>query len=163
MVNLNKLLTKHHSVSLDNIVTQLYDQKTFYRAFIEDLDQSKNEVIIESPFITKRRLSLLMPVLKRLRKRDVEIIINTRDPLNGEDIYFNTESIKLVAELQSLGIHVLYTVGHHRKLAIIDRQTLWEGSLNILSYNDSCEIMRRIDSSQIANQTMSFLGVAGYY
>ena len=163
MVNLNKLLTRHHSVNLDNTATQLYDQKTFYQAFIADLDRAKNEVIIESPFITKRRLSLLMPVLKRLRQRDVKIIINTRHPLNGEDIYFNTESIKSVTELQSLGIRVLYTVGQHRKLALIDRQILWEGSLNILSYNDSCEIMRRINSRQIANQTISFLGVAGYY
>jgi hypothetical protein len=38
--------------------------------------------------------------------------------------------------LQKLGVQVLYTSGHHRKLAIIDREILYEGSLNIPSQND---------------------------
>ena len=46
--------------------------------------------------------------------------------------------------LQELDVTVLMTVGHHRKIAIVD-DILYEGSLNILSQNDSCELMRRID------------------
>jgi hypothetical protein len=58
--------------------------------------------------------------------------------------------------LQSIGVEVLYTGGHHRKLAIIDRQILWEGSLNILSQNESCEVMRRIESDELAMQMLQF-------
>ena len=36
---------------------------------------------------------------------------------------------------------------------------LYEGSLNILSQNDSCEIMRRIESTQLAWQMARFIGV----
>ena len=46
--------------------------------------------------------------------------------------------------LQELDVTVLMAVGHHRKIAIVD-DILYEGSLNILSQNDSCELMRRID------------------
>ena len=51
---------------------------------------------------------------------------------------------------------VLYTVKHHRKLAIIDEEILWEGSLNILSQGDSCEIMRRTFSDSLALQMLHF-------
>lgn len=36
--------------------------------------------------------------------------------------------------LQQLGIEVLITGGHHRKLAIIDRQILYKGSLNMIRF-----------------------------
>lgn len=32
--------------------TELHDEKTFYKAFHKDLEQAKEEVIIESPFLT---------------------------------------------------------------------------------------------------------------
>ena len=46
---------------------------------------------------------------------------------------------------------------HHRKLAIIDRQILWEGSLNILSQIKSREIMRRIEGDNYAQDMFNFL------
>ena len=44
----------------------------------------------------------------------------------------------------------------HRKLAIIDGQILWEGSLNILSQVLSREIMRRTNSIELAHQMIQF-------
>lgn len=49
----------------------LYDEKTFYPAFIRDLDNAQSEVIIESPFITTERIKTLWSVLNRLDKRGV--------------------------------------------------------------------------------------------
>jgi phosphatidylserine/phosphatidylglycerophosphate/cardiolipin synthase-like enzyme len=141
MLSLSKLIPKHRSIYLCGAETRLYDQNTFYKAFIADLNQAKKEVIIESPFITKKRLSLLMPSLKNLNSRGIHVTVNARDPLDGEDTYYKNEFSEAVSELQELGVLVLYTIRHHRKLAIIDKQTLWEGSLNILSHNDSCEMM----------------------
>ncbi len=40
----------------------------------------------------------------------------------------------------------------HRKIAIIDNEIVWEGSLNMLSHSDSKELIRRTDSSFIATQ-----------
>ncbi len=61
-----------------------------------------------------------------------------------------------------MGVRVLFTVKHHRKLAIIDRETFWEGSLNILSYYDSCEIMRRTVSASDAETLLNFIGINKY-
>lgn len=60
--------------------------------------------------------------------------------------------------MQELGVTVLYTIKLHRKLAIIDGEILYEGSLNILSQLDSCEVMRRTESQQLANEMARFIG-----
>jgi hypothetical protein len=64
--------------------------------------------------------------------------------------------------MQELGVIVLYTVKLHRKLAVIDGEILWEGSLNILSQNDSCEIMRHIESEELVHQMIEFVKLAQF-
>jgi hypothetical protein len=98
----------------------------------------------------------ILPSLRKLTQRGVKIYINTRDPIEHDPDYA-AQAYDAVARLQALGVIVLFTVKHHRKLAIIDRQIIWEGSLNILSYSNSCEIMRKINSSALAQQLIQFL------
>lgn len=136
--------------------SDLYNQDTFYRAFIKDVSTARKQLIIESPFITSKRARLLLPIFERLRRRGVQIVINTRNPNEHEGIY-REQAAEAVALFHTLDIVVLYTVGHHRKLAIIDSEVIWEGSLNILSFNDSCEIMRRITSSEEAKTLIAFI------
>ena len=45
--------------------SSLYNQTDFYKAFIKDLKNARARVIIESPFITTRRIDQLLPVLKK--------------------------------------------------------------------------------------------------
>jgi hypothetical protein len=138
--------------------SKLYDQNTFYTAFERDLKHCKQELIIESPFITARRMNALLPFFARLRKRGVSIIVNTRNPAEHNGDYYY-QSLDAVTTMQAIGITILYTVGHHRKLAVIDREMFYEGSLNILSYSDSCEIMRRIVSSSETEMLIKFIGI----
>ncbi len=101
-----------------------------------------------------------MPIIEALRKRDIEVTVNTRCPDEHDGEYISQAADGIQA-MQELGVRVLYTVKHHRKLAVID-DILWEGSLNILSQNDSCEVMRRIVSSALAEEMLRFTGAAKY-
>lgn len=144
-----------------NIITsKLYDQQGFYDAFMWDLRRARTLVVIESPFITKRRTVDFLPVLRKLHKRGVKIVINTK-PIDEHDHFMAEQSAWAIAELQDIGITVLNTDGHHRKVAIVD-DILWEGSLNILSQNDSCEIMRRVRSDTLAQETLRFIGASDW-
>lgn len=137
--------------------SNLFNQKGFYRQFIQDLNNSKNEVIIESPFITSSRMETLYPVFKELLARRIQIHIVTRDPIDhAENIrYQSTNEILFCNEL---GINIVLLRGyHHRKLVIVDRSILWEGSLNVLSYSNSQEVMRRIEGKEWAIQMIDFL------
>lgn len=140
------------------LTSRLYNEQTFYRAFVQDLACSEQEVVIESPFLTTRRIASLMPKLKQALGRGVKVVVNTRHPQEHDD-FMRIEAEKSIAIMQSVGIKVLYTGGHHRKLAIFDRKVLYEGSLNILSQGDSCELMRRIESNRLAQQMLEFTKV----
>lgn len=137
--------------------SRLYDQGMFYKAFANDLRAAREQVIIESPFITVSRLNTLMPILNQLKARGVRVIINTK-PLHEHNDQLYVQAVQAVGILQDADIKVLMTIGHHRKTAIID-DILWEGSLNILSQNDSCEFMRRIKSAELATQMLRFTGL----
>jgi len=143
------------------LASKLFDQDTFYQAFLCDLENAKSQVIIESPFITVKRVNVLMSVLQQLTNRGVRITINTKPLAEHEPTYYK-QAEEVIDRLQALGILVLLTNGHHRKLAIIDKRITWEGSLNILSQNDSCEVMRRIYSEQLAGQTLDFLHLENF-
>ncbi|MFZ2836363.1 MAG: phospholipase D-like domain-containing protein [Candidatus Saccharimonadales bacterium] len=138
--------------------SQLYDQTNFYDAFMRDLRRAHSRVIIESPFITEKRMMTLLPILRQLRKRDVRIIVNTK-PFEEHELVYRNQAVWVVGVMQELGIEVLMTGGHHRKLAVIDDDILWEGSLNILSQNDSCELMRRIRSAELVDEIVRFTGI----
>jgi phosphatidylserine/phosphatidylglycerophosphate/cardiolipin synthase-like enzyme len=139
----------------------LYNQGTFYEAFVRDLNRCKHEVIIESPFITGKRIASLLPIFSKMRSQGVRITINTRPP-SVHEAPFDYQAEQAIEDLQAIGVSVLITGGHHRKLAIMDNRVLYEGSLNILSQNDSCEIMRRIDSQQLAKQMIDFIKIAWF-
>lgn len=144
------------------ISSQLCDEQSFYEAFSRDIKSARTSIIIESPFVTARRLDLLYPILESALGRGVRIIINTRDPATHEPI-MGEQAAQAIGILQALGATVLFTANHHRKLAILDHTVLWEGSLNILSQNDSCEVMRRIVSPELVKQMIQFTRLAEWY
>ena len=142
--------------------SRLYDQDSLYPALLSDIRQASAIIIIESPFISHRRVSYLLPAIKSVANRGVKIVINTRDPDEHEES-MREQAVEAIDELQELGALVLYTTRLHRKLVIIDQTTLWEGSLNVLSQSDSCEIMRRVVSPVMCQQLISFLSLKQWY
>lgn len=143
------------------LTSRLFNERNFYHAFVNDLRRCNQELIIESPFVTNSRMAKLLPMFRQLRRRGVKITVNTRDPSEHE-FPWSYQARESIGELQQMGVLVLYTGGHHRKLAVLDKRILWEGSLNILSNNGTCEVMRRIESKELAEQMVRFLGLKGF-
>ena len=142
---------------MSSFSSSLHDEKTFYQAFIKDLEHCHRQVVIDSPFITTARMRTLSPVFHRLIERGVKIYVFTRNPKEHFDSY-EQQSEAEIHNFEVLGVQVLICKGnHHRKLAMIDQDILWEGSLNILSQTNSREIMRRIDSPELTMEMYNFL------
>lgn len=150
------LLARSRNYNCQRLITGLYNAETFYPALTKDLNNCMYEAIIESPFITHKRLNALLPIFENLKKRGVRVVVNTKDPLEQNNNYMSSEALESISNLQHSGIQVIFTEGHHRKLAIIDRNILWEGSLNILSQCKSIEVMRRIESTELSWEMVRF-------
>lgn len=147
----------------DILSSQLFDDQTFYAAFIRDLKAARAEVIIESPYMTSARLRTIAPVLKKLVRRGVEVRVHTRNPIHHDEL-LRIQSRLVVRLLKEMGVRVFFYNNYlHRKIAVIDNRILWEGSLNIMSQSNSCEFMRRIESEKLTKQLIKFLDLRDLY
>ncbi len=147
----------------DLLTSRLFDDRTFYNSFLSDLKKAKHEVLIESPYMTTNRLTLLEPSLRKLIKKGVKIRVHTRFPGHHDEL-LRIQAWIVTKRLKEMGVKVkFFNDYHHRKIAVLDSRILWEGSLNILSQSNSREIMRRIESEQLAKQMIQFLGLKRFY
>ena len=121
-------------------------QADFGPAFRADLDAAEQRVIILSPFITRRRLEVLAPALRAAVDRGVHVVVVTKtlEERNAS----RTEYAFLEKTLQEWGITVVHKRGMHEKVAAIDEDVLWTGSLNVLSFRDTQEFMERRRSAE---------------
>lgn len=141
----------------------LYNEQHFYAAFSRDIRRAQQEVIIESPYLTCRRTEELLPIFKKLVKKGVKVRVNTRFPGHHDEL-LRIQGWMAFKQLKLIGVKVkLCDDLRHRKLAIIDRSILWEGSLNILSQRNSREVMRRTESSELCKQMIRFAGLKRWY
>jgi phosphatidylserine/phosphatidylglycerophosphate/cardiolipin synthase-like enzyme len=137
----------------------LFNEKTFYSAFVKDMLAAQKEVVIYSPFISKFRSEFFRLTFTELRRRNIPVFIFTR-PIEEHDYLARAEIACALKDYEESGAQIAYLPGFvHEKLAIIDREILWEGSLNILSQRQSREIMRRISDETSARETVSYLGL----
>jgi hypothetical protein len=145
----------------------LYNENTFYKALTTDMLAAKKEVIIYSPFVSKFRTDFLKPTIEKLIDRNIDIFIFTR-PIEEYDSIMQPQIECALKRLEELGVCIFYPGRYiHQKVAIIDREVLWEGSLNILSHRASNEMMRRTAHGESATQVMQYIGlndqIAGAY
>lgn len=137
----------------------LFNEKTFYRAFVRDMLEAEKEIVIYSPFVSKFRSEFFRKTLETLRRKNIAVFIFTR-PLEEHDYLMRAEIKCALKDYEEMGAYIFYLQGSiHEKVAIIDRKILWEGSLNILSQRESKELMKRTANEDMAMQVMSYLGL----
>ena len=140
-------------------ICNLFNEKTFYQAFIKDLDNAQEEVIIYSPFVSKYRSDFFRKTMVKLKKRNINVFIFTR-LLEEHNLLMRSEITCALNEYKELGVDIFCLPGLiHEKVAIIDRKVLWEGSLNILSQRVSKEMMRRTTDEDSTMQVLTYLGL----
>ena len=126
----------------------------FWYLFPQDLNNAQHEVIIVSPFMSRRRAERFMKDFEQLTERGVRVQIYVR-PLEG----YRRREGAILDTWESMGVEVVYREGIHHKAAIIDRAIAWEGSLNILQHWDSGEQMTRHEDPEYIKELMDVLGI----
>jgi phosphatidylserine/phosphatidylglycerophosphate/cardiolipin synthase-like enzyme len=152
----NKMFKIFSSLAPETYVSTLYDEQSFFFKFLSDFSRARSTVTIESPYLTVKRCLQFTPVFEKLCRRGVRIEIYTREP-SHHDFVLEDQALKSLKILKAGGARIyLCSDMRHRKLAIIDKEILWEGSLNILSQSTSKEIMRRTNSPEQCTEMLKF-------
>ncbi len=157
-------LLRRKTVSGDELLkSQLFNELTFYRAFYRDMWTAQRSIIIESPYLTERRAQQFAKTFRKLKKRGVKVRVNTREP-HHHPPRLRMQSLASIQILKQSGVNIYVCSDmRHRKLAIIDNNILWDGSLNILSQARSKEVMRRTNSAMLCRQMAVFTGINNRY
>ncbi|MBU3953426.1 MAG: DEAD/DEAH box helicase family protein, partial [Proteobacteria bacterium] len=134
----------------------IFDKHSFFAVYLTDIENALTQVLIVSPFITKKRVIQMMPHFDMLLKKQVRITIMTR-PVEDfkEDKKLSLEAIFTL--LKGAGVQVVFKSNIHQKFAIIDQKTTWYGSINLLSFGYSEESIMRLSSSTIAHELIKSL------
>lgn len=140
-------IDNEHSTTPDLI----YDGKSFYSVYCQDIKSSHSEVLIVCPFMRKSRITQILKTLSQAIQNGVNVNIVTRPPNDFKES--EQESVKENTEiLQSRGVNVIYKSDFHQKFTIIDNQIVWYGSVNFLSFGTHEESIMRFVNFDIAGE-----------
>jgi hypothetical protein len=142
----------------DNTVHIIYDNRSFFPVYSQDILWAKRSILIVSPFIKQQRVSELLQILQAPLGRKVEVTVVTRPADDFTDKHKLTFK-QSVRAMQDAGIAVIFKPKIHQKLAVIDQKTVWYGSINFLSFGTSEESMMRIVSGNIALELIDSLSI----
>jgi superfamily I DNA and/or RNA helicase len=135
--------------------------ENYFKFLFLDIKNAINRIIIYSPFISRDRLSVLMPQLQLAINNNVKIFVVTKaksDRSNSEISNY----IEVENALEKLGVKIIHKKNMHEKLVFIDDDIIWNGSLNTLSYslkNPTEEFMERRKSKEVYDDYIKLLKV----
>ncbi len=135
-----------------------FSDEHFAQAFRNDLSDASKSVVVLSPFLSKNRARYYAPVFTSLRMKNVGLLVFAR-PQGEQPEWLQGPYDEIVSQLNKLGVVFHTREGMHEKLAIIDEEILWHGSLNILSHNDTRESMLRLESRDLVAEVVSSLSI----
>ena len=131
----------------------IFDNTTFLPVYKNDLLNAVREILIVSPFVTKRRVSQMLPFLVAAQDRDVKTVVVTRPAADFREK--DRPSLEeTLALLHAAGVQVAYKSSIHQKFAVFDQKIVWYGSINLLSFGRSEESIMRLENPSIADELL---------
>jgi len=138
----------------DNSVDIIFDHQNFLPIYENDLASAQKEIVIVSPFATKRRIQQALPLIAAALHKQIKVVVMTRPVTDYKD---DKTLREIFAEMESMGLQIIFKSNIHQKFAIIDQSIVWYGSINLLGYGRSEESMMRLESVNIAHDLMKSL------
>jgi len=137
----------------DDSMNIIFDSTTFLPVYKNDLLNAAREIMIVSPFVTKRRVMQMLPFLNAALDRKVKAIVVTRPAADFRERDPQTLEATL-ALLVAAGIQVIFKSNIHQKFAICDQKIVWYGSINLLSFGRAEESIMRLENPSIADELL---------
>jgi superfamily II DNA or RNA helicase len=146
---------KGDSRSFESINT-IFDNSNFLTVFSNDITSAKSDIVIVSPYVTKKRLDQMLSIFMTGINNGAKLTIITlpetdykeRDRLTFEE---------MISSIKNTGASIIFKSNIHQKFAVIDQRIVWYGSINLLSFGNSEENIMRLDNLSIANELIGTL------
>ncbi|WP_349239094.1 DEAD/DEAH box helicase family protein [Petroclostridium sp. X23] len=139
-------------------INVIFDKINFLPVYTNDIMSSEREIIIVSPFVTKRRSLQMLKILEVALRNKIKVIIVTR-PVKDFQSKDTTSLQETLETLTAVGISLVYKSNIHQKFAVMDQKIVWYGSINLMSFGSAEESIMRLESYNIANELIKSIEV----
>lgn len=137
-------------------VNAIYSADNYTDIFEQDLAETNNSITISSPTITADKIERFIQILKSRQEAGVKVSVILTNPENrcygNVDFYLN-----LIEKMQETGIQIIMTEEDKECFAIIDRELVWHGGMNLLGKVDAWDNLIRIKSESVAQELMGMI------
>ena len=124
---------------------QIFNGITFCHPFIKELKASRQSIVISSPKLYHMERNKFVNILKELQRDGIEVAILTLTE-NGQSDYLRRQGlfVKIVPELSLCS-------------CIMDKSSVWYGSINILGYPTEEDNIIRIKDIRLAEEFLDVI------
>jgi superfamily II DNA or RNA helicase len=146
--------------ALADSIDVIFDKSNFLPVYTNDILAAEREILIVSPFVTRRRTLQMMQQLDIALRNKVKVIVVTRP--TGDFGEKKPAALQGTLDmLQHAGMNVVFRSNIHQKFALIDQKVVWYGSINLLSFGSAEESIMRLESPNIAGELLQSMEQRG--
>lgn len=124
---------------------QIFSANTFSTPFMNDLKKSTTSVVISSPKLYHVELNVSVKILNELQSNGIKVAI------------FTSIETEQTTYLKNQGLFVRIVPNLSLCSCVIDKYTLWYGSVNVLGYPTEEDSIIRIADGQLANELLAVI------
>ena len=131
----------------------IYDIDNYADIYKKDLEEAKREVIISSPRLNTEKVNHIISVLGKRQELGVKVIIVIWHP---DSYKYGRDDVRmeLMERLRRSGFEISLIEESCEHFAVIDREVVWYGSVNLLSKEDVEDNLMRVCSKEIAAELL---------
>lgn len=134
-------------------VNAIFDTDSYGQIYERDLLEANEEVIISSPGLNKAKVNSFIRLIQKQQENGVKFTVVTLNP-EGYPQERIEATKRLVDTLENCGVNVKLLDHMHEHFASIDSETVWYGSMNLLSNVKTDDNLMRVESKDIAHELM---------
>lgn len=131
----------------------IYDMESYAEIYWRDIEEAISDVIISSPRLNNQKVNHLIALLGKRQELGVKVTIVTWHP----DAYkYGRDDVRmeLMERLRKAGFEIQLVEETCEHYAVIDRNIVWYGSMNLLSKEDAEDNLMRVCSKDIAAELL---------
>jgi superfamily II DNA or RNA helicase len=131
----------------------IFDIETYADIYWRDISEAKQEVIISSPRLNTEKIKRIISVLSENQKMGVKVTIVTWHP---DSYKYGRDEVRmnLLEMLRRAGVEIRLVEDNCEHFAVIDKEIVWYGSVNLLSKEDAEDNLMRVCSKEIAAELL---------
>ena len=135
------------------VANAIYDMESYAEIYWRDIEEAISDVIISSPRLNNQKVNHLIALLGKRQELGVKVTIVTWHP----DAYkYGRDDVRmeLMERLRKAGFEIRLVEETCEHYAVIDRNIVWYGSMNLLSKEDADDNLMRVCSKDIAAELL---------